>query len=206
MTSPKGGSPIASNKTPLVLASESPRRLALLAQAGIAPEAVVPARVDETPLKGELPRAHALRLAVAKARAAAVQWKGPPALVLAADTVVACGRRILPKAESEAEVRSCLALLSGRRHMVITAVAILNADAHLETRMVATRVSFKRLSTDEIDSYVRYGEGLGKAGGYAIQGRAETFVRQLNGSYSNVVGLPLLETVSLLRGCEYKVP
>lgn len=211
MTSPRGGSPIASNKAlALVLASESPRRLALLAQAGIAPEAIVPAAIDETPLKGELPRAHVLRLAAAKARTAAAAWaeRGPkrPALILAADTVVACGRRILPKAASETEVRACLALLSGRRHAVLTAVAILDAETHLKTRIVTTRVTFKRLSTDEVDSYVRYGEGMGKAGGYAIQGRAETFVRQLNGSYSNVVGLPILETVSLLKGCGYKVP
>lgn len=210
MTSPKGGSPIASNKTPvLVLASESPRRLALLAQAGIVPDAVIAPEIDETPSKGELPRGYALRLAAAKAHAAAAAWerKGEkrPTLIVAADTVVACGRRILPKAASEADVRASLALLSGRRHAVLTAIAVLDAEKRLKTRIAATRVAFKRLSTDEIDSYVRYGEGVGKAGGYAIQGRAETFVRQLNGSYSNVVGLPLLETVSLLRGCGYRV-
>jgi septum formation protein len=201
MISPRGVSPIASNKPQplLVLASESPRRLALLAQAGIRPAAVQPAAIDETPLKGELPRAHALRLARAKAEAAARAWRGAPALFLAADTVVACGRRILPKAENEADVRACLALLSGRRHRVLTAVAILFADG-LKSRLVETSVAFKRLTDAEIEGYVRGGEGLGKAGGYAIQGRAETFVRQINGSYSNVVGLPLYETVSLLKG------
>lgn len=190
----------------LVLASESPRRRALLAQAGIEPDAVNPSDVDETPLKGELPRAHALRLAIEKARAGAKAWPGHPALVLAADTVVACGRRILPKAEDEDDVRACLRLLSGRRHSVLTALALVGKDGQVKTRVVTTRVAFKRLTTDEIESYVRYGEGVGKAGGYAIQGRAETFVRQLNGSYSNVVGLPLMETVALLRGCGYPVP
>jgi septum formation protein len=190
----------------LVLASESPRRLALLAQAGIAPAAIRPAAVDETPKRGELPRAHALRLACAKAERAALGWDGDPAVILAADTVVACGRRILPKADSDEEVRACLALLSGRRHMVLTAVAVITAGAPVRTRLVETRVSFKRLSEPEIDSYVRWGEGVGKAGGYAVQGRAETFVRQINGSYSNVVGLPLLETVGLLRACGVAIP
>jgi septum formation protein len=189
-----------------VLASESPRRRALLAQAGIEPDAVHPAAIDETPKRGELPRAHALRLAIAKARAAAEAWPGPKALMLAADTVVACGRRVLPKAETEADVRACLSLLSGRRHQVLTAVAVVTGDGPARTRVVTTRVAFKRLTANEIESYVRYGEGVGKAGGYAIQGRAETFVRQLNGSYSNVVGLPLLETVALLRGCGLTVP
>jgi len=202
MTSPRGASPIASNKRvpPLVLASESPRRLALLAQAGIKPEAVLPASVDESPLRGELPRAHAMRLARAKAQAAAAKWDGGAALFLGADTVVACGRRILPKAESEAQVRACLALLSGRRHRVLTAVALL-AEGRVRTRLVETQVAFKRLTEEEVAAYVRCGEGLGKAGGYAIQGRAETFVRLINGSYSNVVGLPLNETVGLLRAC-----
>ena len=155
---------------------------------------------------GELPRAHALRLAIAKGRAAAKAWPGHKALILAADTVVACGRRILPKAANDDEVRACLKLLSGRRHSVLTAVALVGADGQVRTRVVTTRVTFKRLTANEIESYVRYGEGVGKAGGYAIQGRAETFVRQLNGSYSNVVGLPLRETVGLLRGCGLTVP
>jgi septum formation protein len=202
MTSPRGVSPIASNRTspPLVLASESPRRLALLAQAGIVPAAVRPACIDETPQRGELPRAHALRLAKGKAEAAAAAWDAGPAVFLAADTVVACGRRILPKAANDTEVRACLDILSGRRHQVMTAVAAL-CEGRLRTRMVETRVSFKRLTEDEIAAYLRSGEGLGKAGGYAIQGRAETFVRQINGSYSNVVGLPLLETIGLLGSC-----
>ena len=202
MTSPRGVSPIASNKISpaLVLASESPRRLALLAQAGLVPDAVRPAAVDETPLRGELPRAHAMRLARAKAETVAGAWSGGPALFLAADTVVACGRRILPKADTGDQVRDCLDILSGRRHLVLTAVAVLG-DKRARMRLVETRVAFKRLTGDEIDAYVRCGEGLGKAGGYAIQGRAEIFVRQVNGSYSNVVGLPLLETIGLLRSC-----
>ena len=206
MTSPRGGSPIASNNPLLVLASESPRRVALLAQAAIAPDAIIPANIDETPRKDELPRLHAQRLAAAKAEAAAREWSGAPAIVLAADTVVALGRRILPKAESDDDVRACLALLSGRAHQVITAIAAISPDGRIRTRPVVTRVSFKRLSTDEIDDYLASREGIGKAGGYAIQGRAETFVRQLNGSYSNVVGLPLFETVALLKACGYRKP
>ena len=185
----------------LVLASASPRRLALLAQAGIVPARVVAPQVDETPRKQELPRAYALRLALAKAEAVAAQERG--LLVLAADTVVACGRRILPKAETPEEVERCLRLLSGRRHQVITAIALASPDAKLRTRIVTTRVAFKVLSAREIRDYVASGEGMGKAGGYAIQGRAEAFVRFINGSYSNVVGLPLYETMSLLEGCGY---
>lgn len=200
MTSPRAGSPIASNR--LVLASESPRRLALLAQAGIVPHAVTPASIDETPLKAEAPRVYALRLAIAKARAVGAE---AGTVVLAADTVVACGTRILPKASTNDEVRACLALLSGRRHQVITAVAALTHDAKPRTRVAMTRVSFARLSDADIQSYLDCGEGLGKAGGYAIQGKAETFVRQLNGSYSNVVGLPLFETIALLKGCGFSI-
>jgi septum formation protein len=185
----------------LVLASESPRRKALLAQAGIVPHAIAPASIDETPRKDEPPRLYALRLARAKAEAARAAWRGDAAVILAADTVVACGRRILPKAETNDEVRACLKLLSGRAHQVLTAVAISATDGVIKTRTVLTRVAFKRLDQAEIDAYLPCGEGLGKAGGYAIQGRAETFVRQLNGSYSNVVGLPLLETVHLLKSC-----
>ena len=212
MTSPKGALPIASNnpsthspggRLPLVLASESPRRKALLAQAGIVPDAILPAAIDERPHKAEQPRAHALRLAIAKAEAARNAWHGEPSLVLAADTVVACGRRILPKAESDDVVRACLKMLSGRRHQVMTAVALLAPEKTVRTRIVLTRVAFKRLTSSEIESYVTSREGLGKAGGYAIQGRAEIFVQFLSGSWSNVVGLPLLETVSLLRGCGY---
>ena len=182
-----------------MLASESPRRKALLAQAGIVPDHVRAAAIDETPLKSELPRVHAERLAEAKARKIA----DGNALVLAADTVVACGTRILPKAGNDDEVRACLKLLSGRSPQVITAVALMRADGSLARRTVLTRVRFKRLDVEEIETYVDSREGVGKAGGYAIQGRAETFVRTLNGSYSNVVGLPLAETVALLRGSAY---
>jgi septum formation protein len=206
MTSPRAASPIASSKTLLVLASESPRRKALLAQAGIVPGAIAPADIDETPHKGEAPRVHALRLAVAKAKTVHAAWTGAPAIVLAADTVVACGTRIFPKASSVEEVRDCLAKLSGRRHQVITAVALLTHDGKLRTRVAMTRVSFARLSDADIQSYAQCGEGVGKAGGYAIQGRAETFVRQISGSYSNVVGLPLFETIALLKGCGYQIP
>jgi len=182
-----------------VLASESPRRKALLEQAGIHPSRIIPANIDETPLARELPRAHAMRLARTKALSVIDQFGDARFLVLAADTVVAVGRRILPKALSEEEVCACLRLLSGRRHRVITAVALCLSPEQVRTRMVETTVAFKRLAPDEIDSYARGGEGIGKAGGYAIQGRAESFARRINGSYSNVVGLPLTETVGLLR-------
>ncbi|MGH6890529.1 MAG: Maf family protein [Rhizomicrobium sp.] len=204
MISPRGASPIASNNPALVLASASARRLALLAQAGIVPDDIRAANIDESALKNETARTHALRLAVAKARRVAENWRGPPAVILAADTVVACGRRILPKADTREEVAACLALLSGRRHQVFTAVAVLSsARASLRQRVVATRVAFRRLQAQEIDAYARSGEGEGKAGGYAIQGRAEAFVKSLNGSWSNVVGLPLLETVHLLAAQGY---
>ena len=207
MTLPKGASPIASNKPlALVLASDSPRRKALLAQAGIVPHAIVPAQVDESVLKGEFPRIHALRLAGAKAHVVADSWQGEAALILAADTVVACGRRILPKAASEDDVRRCLELLSGRSHQVITAVALAKADGRVMSRTVLTRVSFARLTGADIANYAATGEGIGKAGGYAVQGRAEAFVRQINGSYSNVVGLPLFHTLQLLKGCGYRIP
>jgi len=205
MISPKGASPIASARPELVLASESPRRLALLAQAGIVPAHVVPAAIDESVLKGELPRIHALRLAKEKALAAKARHDAP-AFILAADTVVACGRRILPKAETDGDVRDCLALLSGRRHQVMTAVALLAPDGRLRTRLALTRVSFRRLTEPEIAAYVEGREGIGKAGGYAIQGRAEVFVKDISGSYSNVVGLPLSLTVLLLQGCGAPVP
>jgi septum formation protein len=204
MISPKGASPIASARPELVLASESPRRLALLAQAGIVPAHVVPAAIDESVRKGELPRLHALRLATEKARAAQMRH-GTPAFILAADTVVACGRRILPKAESDGDVRACLEMLSGRRHQVMTAVALLTPDGKLRTRLALTRVCFRRLSEATVAAYVEGREGLGKAGGYAIQGRAEIFVKDISGSYSNVVGLPLSLTVSLLEGCGFPV-
>jgi septum formation protein len=191
---------------PLVLASESPRRLALLAQAGITPDAVRPAAIDESVRKGELPRAHAVRLAAEKARKTQSEWNGKPAFILAADTVVAVGRRILPKAIDDAEVRACLALLSGRRHQVITAVALVapstsGEGGKLRLRVAQTRVSFLRLSPEQVEAYIESREGVGKAGGYAIQGRAEAMIKEISGSYSNVVGLPLSLTLALLEGC-----
>ena len=181
---------------PLILASASPRRRDLLAQIGVAPAAIDPADLDETPLAGELPPAYAARLAEAKARAVAARHPG--ARVLGADTVVACGRRILPKAEREDEARACLRLLSGRRHRVLGAVCLLSANGLARQRLVTTIVTFKRLAPAEIDAYLAVGEWRGKAGGYAIQGRAASFVRLIAGSYSNVVGLPLFETAALL--------
>jgi septum formation protein len=191
-------------KPVLVLASASPRRLALLAQAGIVPDAVLSTDIDETPKKDELPRIHALRLAAEKARAAASRWNSGDAYILSADTVVGCGRRILPKPETADGVRSCLALLSGRRHQVITAVTLIAPGGRAVTKAALTRVSFRRLSAVEIESYVAGGEGLGKAGGYAIQGRAEIFVKEIAGAYSNVVGLPLALTVGLLEGMGWR--
>lgn len=204
MTSPRDASPIALNRAlRLVLASESPRRKALLALAGIVPDAFVAAEIDEAILRNETPQVYGLRLAEAKTLAVARRSTEAPTIILAADTVVACGRRILPKADSDEVVRSCLTLLSGRNHVVLTAVAVRAAEGKIRTRIVATRVSLQRLSESDIETYVRCSEGLGKAGGYAIQGRAEIFVRRLSGSYSNVVGLPLRETISLLRASGY---
>jgi septum formation protein len=192
----------AAKALPLVLASASPRRAGLLAQAGIVPARIMAPEIDETPLKQELPRAYVLRMALVKCEAVAKAEES--ALVLAADTVVALGRRILPKATNASEVEICLRLLSGRRHQVLTALALAAPGAALRIRIVTTRVSFKVLTPAEIADYLASGEGEGKAGGYAIQGRAEAFVRFINGSYSNVVGLPLYETVSLLNGCGYR--
>jgi septum formation protein len=180
----------------LVLASASPRRLDLLRQIGLEPDAIDPANADETPRPRETPRAYALRMAEAKL--AAVMVRHPQATVLAADSVVAVGRRILPKAETEAEARDCLALLSGRRHKVLGGVAI-GCSGKVRTRLVETAVRFKRLEKSEIEDYVQSGEWQGKAGGYAIQGRAASFVAFISGSYSNVVGLPLFETAALLK-------
>ena len=182
---------------PLVLASASPRRLDLLRQVGLEPAEIDPADIDESPGAGELPRAYAVRMARAKLVAVACRHRG--AIVLAADSVVACGRRILPKAETEAEARACLALLSGRRHRVLGGLAVARPDGTVRTRLVETVVRFKRLEAAEIDDYLQSGEWRGKAGGYAIQGRAARFVASLSGSYSNVVGLPLFETVGLLK-------
>jgi len=186
----------------LVLASASPRRLELLRQVGFAPDEIDPADIDETPLRGELPPAHAVRLAEEKARA--MIPRHPGAYILAVDTVVACGRRILPKTEDEASARSCLELLSVRRHRVHGTIALAGPDGGLACRRVDSQVAFKRLSELEIAAYLRSGEWQGKAGGYAIQGRAAALIRWMRGSYSNVVGLPLFETAQLLTGRGYR--
>lgn len=189
----------------LILASASPRRRDLLAQIGITPDAVFPAGLDETPLPKELPRAHAGRLAMEKARASAAQPEAAGAFVLAGDTVVACGRRILPKAETEAEAASCLAMLSGRQHTVYTGLALSCPDGTVNHRVIAAKVKFKRLSAAETAWYLNSGEWQGKAGGYAIQGAAGAFILSLNGSVTAVIGLPLYETAALLEGAGYPV-
>ncbi len=181
----------------LILASASPRRVELLARLGVVPDAVDPAEVDESWTAGELPPAHAARLAALKA--ATVAARHPDALVLAADTVVAVGRRVLPKTEDEGVARQCLALLSGRRHRVYTGVTVI-AEGKARHRLSESIVTFKRFEAREIDAYLATGEWHGKAGGYAIQGRAEAFVCALSGSWSGIVGLPLFETRALLRG------
>ena len=192
-----------------VLASSSPRRLALLGQIGVEPDRVIAASVDETSRKNELPRNLAQRLAQVKLEAAIDIVKGEPdlagALILAADTVVSVGRRILPKAEMIEEAAACLRLLSGRSHRVHTGLAFVNGKGQIRRRLVETRVRFKRLSREDIESYVASGEWRGKAGGYAVQGFAGGFVVKLNGSYSNVVGLPLYEVMMLLTGDGYPV-
>lgn len=187
---------------PLVLASSSPRRRQLLAQIGIEPARVEAPAIDESPLKNELPAAYALRLAETKAQAVA---RHDSEVVLAGDTTVAVGRRILPPAETEDVQRRLLQLLSGRRQSVLTAVAVIDADGQLRTRLSRSVVTFKRLDPAEIDAYVACGEGLGKAGGYAIQGRAAGFVRWISGSYSGVVGLPLYEVRGLLKSAGINV-
>jgi septum formation protein len=187
---------------PFVLASASPRRLELLRQVGMAPDCIDPPDIDETPRRGEVPPAYVMRLAEEKART--VMPRHPGAFILGADTVVACGRRILPKTEDEASARSCLELLSGRRHRVHSAIALVIPDGRLTSRRVDSQVAFKRLSDTEIMAYLRSGEWRGKAGGYAIQGRAAALIRWVSGSYSNVVGLPLFETVQLLAGRGYR--
>jgi septum formation protein len=183
----------------LILASQSPRRLELLARLGIVPDAVIPADIDETEHKGELPIPCAKRVAAAKAAAIAE----PGALTLAADVVVAAGRRILPKAETEAQGRHCLELLSGRRHRVHCAVTLIDGDGKARHRLSSSIVTFKRLSAEEIDAYIASEEWRGKAGGYAIQGHAEALIRAISGSYSGVMGLPLFETRALLRAAGY---
>ena len=195
--------PPAHQMPSLVLASASERRRQLLQQIGVHPDRIETPDLDETPLPGEAPRALAERLARAKAEAVAASCAG--AFVLAADTVVVCATRTLGKPQGEAEARRFLKRLSGRRHRVYTALAVIAPDGRQTTRTVSTTVAFKRLAEDEIEAYLASGEWQGKAGGYAIQGRAGAFVRYLGGSYSNVVGLPLYETVGLLRGLGYPV-
>jgi septum formation protein len=193
----------------LVLASGSPRRLSLLNQAGIEPEALRPTDLDETPLRGELPRACANRLARAKADAALELVRTDDELkgsyILSADTVVAVGRRILPKAELLDQAAQCLRLLSGRNHRVHSAVCLVTPNESFRQRLVETRVRFKRLSDEDIEAYLASGEWRGKAGGYAAQGIAGSFMVKIVGSYSNVVGLPLYETTTLLAGEGYPI-
>jgi len=193
----------------LVLASGSPRRIELLQQAGIEPSRVFPADIDETPLRAEHPRSLAKRLSkekAEKASAALTKEAGyAQGFILAADTVVAVGRRILPKAETADEATNCLQLLSGRAHRVYTGVCLITPGGKLRQRLVETRVRFKRLPREEIASYLASGEWRGKAGGYAVQGLAGSFVIKLAGSYTNVVGLPLYETMALLAGEGFQV-
>jgi septum formation protein len=193
----------------LVLASGSPRRLGLLNQAGIEPDQLMPADIDEIPLKGELPRAYATRLARAKAEVALDAVRGSEelrgAFVVAADTVVAVGRRILPKAELLDEAAQCLRLLSGRSHRVYSGVCVVTPKEAFRQRLVETRVRFKRLSQEDLEAYLASGEWRGKAGGYAVQGLAGTFVVKIVGSYTSIVGLPLYETATLLAGEGYPV-
>ncbi len=185
----------------LVLASASPRRLALLKQVGIVPDQVIAADIDETPVNSETPARLVARLAGAKAGSVAEQF--PDSLILGADTVVACGRRVLAKAFDEAEARRYLGLLSGRRHKVYSGLCVIGKDRRPHTRVVVTSVTVKRLGPDELDHYIASNEWRGKAGAYAIQGLFSAYVRRINGSYSNVVGLPLCETTGLLKGLGY---
>jgi len=183
----------------LILASASPRRLGLLERIGVVPDEVRPAEIDETPRRGELPIGYARRMAAEKAAAVIA----PGALVLAADTVVAAGRRILPKTETEAEARTALALLAGRRHRVHSAVTLVDGEGRARHRLSSSIVAFKPLSDAELDAYLAAGEWRGKAGGYAIQGSAEALIRRISGSFSGIVGLPLYETRALLRAAGY---
>jgi septum formation protein len=185
----------------LLLASASPRRRELIARLGITPSGVTPADIDETPRPAEIPRDYVIRMAQEKARAVA----SPDAHVLAGDTVVALGRRILPKAEDEATARRCLTLMSGRRHRVLSSVALLSPNGTLRERLSETIVRFKPLSPAEIEAYLATGEWHGKAGGYAIQGRAEALIAWIGGSHSGVMGLPLFETRALLRAAGFSI-
>ena len=200
---------MAAKPVTLVLASASPRRAALLERLGLTPDLLCPADIDETPGRRETPRSLALRLAAEKAKAVQasplVRNLNPPAFVLAADTVVGLGRRVLPKAETHEDAAQCLQLLSGRSHWVYSAVCLIAPDGKARTKISETKVRFKRFSREDIETYLRTGEWRGKAGGYAIQGRAEAFVRMLSGSHSGVIGLPLSETLNLLQGAGFPV-
>ena len=195
--------PLSPSHPFLVLASASPRRLALLEQIGVKPDIVDPADIDESALAQEKPRDLALRLALEKAEAVAGRHEN--SFLLSADTVVAVGRRALGKAETTEEARAYLSLLSGRRHQVHTGVTLITPDARRINRVVSTAVIFKPLDVSEINAYLASGEWQGKAGGYAIQGRAAALIRQIQGSYSNVVGLPLFEVANLLKGNGYPI-
>lgn len=186
----------------LILASASPRRLDLLRQAGIEPDSVLPAEIDESPLKDETPRQLALRLAVGKAQAGAAA--APGAYVIGSDTVVALGRRVFGKPRDEAEARKMIGLLQGRAHKVLTGVAVQGPDGRIAWRLSETRLRWKRLTSQEIDAFIATGEWQGVAGGYRIQGRAAAFTLELQGSYTGVVGLPLYETLALLEGLGYR--
>ena len=189
-----------SRRPKLVLASASPRRRDLLSQIGLEPDLVLATDIDETPRRGELPAAYARRMAYEKATAASRFDLPQDAVVLAGDTVVARGRMILPKAETEAEARHCLGLLSGRRHRVLGGIALRLADGRMVSRLVTSRVTMKRLSGEDIDGYIATGDWQGKAGGYAIQGPAAAFIRHIDGSYSNIVGFSLYDIAAMLRG------
>ncbi|PZP53371.1 MAG: septum formation protein Maf [Micavibrio aeruginosavorus] len=188
------------NKSKLILASASPRRVELLKQSGIIPDKIIPADIDESELKSELPGPHALRLAIGKANAIE---KSTDHFILAADTVVACGRRILPKADTDEQVRDCLKLLSGRRHKVFGGICILTPHGKKLSRLITTSVQFKHLTHSEIEFYVESKEGLGKAGGYAIQGLCAAHIKSITGSYSNIVGLSIYDTVQMLTGAGF---
>lgn len=189
------------NSPHLILASASPRRIELLKQIGITPDKVVPADIDETPLKHELPSVYAKRISLAKAQTVAAAHQG--CFILSADTVVACGRRILPKAETPDQARECLALLSGRRHRVLTAVTVIAPHGAVKTKLVTSVVQFKHLSAPEMADYLAGTEWQGKAGGYAIQGQAAILIPFISGSYTAIVGLPLHETLYMLRDMGY---
>lgn len=199
MTFPRAA--LSSVRNKLILASASPRRVELLKQIGIVPDDIHPADIDESSYKGEHPKDLALRLATEKARAVALKYED--AFILAADTTVACGRRLLDKTEDKEHARKCLEQLSGRRHHVYGGIALIAPDGSLRTRLVDTAVKMKRLSAAEIETYISSGEWDGKAGGYAIQGRAAAYISFISGSHSNVVGLSLYDTARLLEGAGY---